>query len=209
MKRARRRAALRRLRRGGIVLLVVGAIAGIVFFVNAQRSKGIQEADAAAQRLGCAEIAEKPNLLDSVPGEQQHVPPEDYEEKPATSGPHNAQPLPGEPKVYTDPLDHTLETQLVHNLEHGYVVIYYQSEGPNALAQNVVDRLAGLAREENKVIMGPYYSMPSGASLAFVAWQRLQTCPTVEDAGAILDVARGFIERFRGGAGLAPEPNAA
>jgi hypothetical protein len=88
------------------------------------------------------------------------------------------------------------------------VIIYYRAEGRQALPQNVRDGLADLARREEKVILSPHPQLPEGTSLALAAWTKLQECPRVTDADAVVLAAEGFIKRFRGTSN-APEPSAA
>jgi hypothetical protein len=202
MKRARRRQSLRRLTRFAILLAVAGLIAGIVWFANAADRRTLQAASAAAEQLRCGPVQELPNKG------REHQPPFQYSPVPGTSGNHSPQTLDPAVPVYEDPIDDQLEPLAVHSMEHAYVIMYYRQDGPTAPSAEVIEALAGLARDEDKVILAPYYQMPEGRGLAFAAWTRLQTCPKVTDAAAAVDVAKGFISQFRGG-GEAPEPNAA
>lgn len=202
IRRARRRVLLRRLTRLGIVIVLAGLIAGFIYWRGGESRRLNEAAAAAADRLGCTDVQDSPDEG------QQHLapgdPPPSYGTTPGTSGNHAASPVTGI-QVLDSPVDPALETQLVHNLEHGYVIMYYRQDGEQALAQNVVNALADLAREENKVMLAPYPNLPDGDSLVFAAWTNLQTCPTVTDANAVMSVANAFINRFRGG-GDAPEP---
>jgi hypothetical protein len=197
IRRARRRVLLRRLSRVGIVVVVAGLIAGFIY-IRSGEDRRIREAAAqAAQRLDCGEAQD---LQDEG---NQHLaageaPPE-YGTNPATSGRHNASPLPPEPAVYDQPFDVALEAQAVHNLEHGYVIMYYRQDGDGAVPQPTVDALADLANGEDQVLLAPYAELPEGESLAFAAWTHLQTCPpvTAETTDDVVAVARGFINRFK------------
>jgi hypothetical protein len=204
IRRARRRVLLRRLTRLGIVIVLAGLIAGFIYWRGGESRRETQEALAAAERLGCTEVQDLPDegREHLAPGEA----PPAYGSTPATSGKHSGATLPADPSVYDQPFDANLEAQAVHNLEHGYVLIYYKQDGPDALPNNVVDTLADLARSEEKVMLAPHAELPEDQSLAIAAWTHLQTCPNVTNAGDVVDVARGFINRFRGG-GDAPEPN--
>jgi hypothetical protein len=207
IRRARRRVWLRRLTRVGIVILL-GAL--IAFFVvwSGRADRRLQEAAAAAaESLGCTDIQDLPDegREHLVAGE----PPPDYETTPATSGKHNGATLPADQHVYDQPFDANIEAQAVHNLEHGYVLIYYKQDGPEALSKNVVESLGDLARSEDKVILAPHPELPEGQSLALAAWTHLQTCPNVTDANRAVALIKGFINSFRGTAGDAPEANRA
>jgi hypothetical protein len=203
IRRARRRVLLRRLVRVGVLILLVGVIAGFIYWRGGEGRRLREAAAQSAERLGCTEIQDLPEegRTHLAPGD----PPPEYGSTPATSGPHDGSTLGSDIDVFEQPIDATLERRAVHSLEHAYVIMYYRQDGDAALPQNVVDALADLAREEQKVILAPYAEMPQGRSLALAAWRHLQTCPRVTNAGAAVDVATGFISRFRGG-GDAPEP---
>jgi hypothetical protein len=208
IKAARRRARIRRVVRWGVVLGVGAAIAGFVW-LRTTESRRIQDAAAAAaQTLGCTDVEDfgpKPGSQHLQPGQ----PPPEYETTPATYGVHAGGTYQG-PAVISNPVDPALETNLVHNLEHAYVVIYYRPTGEGALPDEVRTALAEVAESEDKVIMAPYPGLDEGQSLALTAWAKLQQCPGIEgdEGDTVLSVTRGFIEQFRGG-GDAPEPAAA
>lgn len=198
---ARRNAIRRGLTIAGVVtVLAVGAY--LIFNVSSPGSVSARALEVATA-AGCGDIltpaAEAPggNHLES--GESAG-----YTEHPATSGPHDPAPLPSEPAVHTDPIR---EENAVHNLEHGYVILYYRADGPQALGQDVVDRLAQLAEGQDKVLLAPYPDLEKGTSLAITAWNKLWECPadvSPEDAALM---ANSFIEAYRGTSN-APEPNA-
>jgi hypothetical protein len=107
--------------------------------------------------------------------------------------------------VHTEPIR---EENAVHNLEHGYVILYYRADGPQALNVEVVARLAQIAEGQDKVLVAPYPDLEEGTSFAITAWNKLWECPadvTPEDAGIM---ANAFIEAYRGTSN-APEPRAA
>jgi hypothetical protein len=204
IRQARRRMRLRRAGRWAVAIGVIGLAVGFFVYRGFQASRFLGEADAAAARIGCGEIED---LRDDGRAHLQPGQEPNFETKPAASGAHAGAPLPPEPQVYDAPFDVALEAQAVHNLEHGYALIYYRQDGDGALSGQIVRDLADLARAETKVLLAPYSELPKDKSLAFVAWTKLQTCPQVTDADDTLNAAKGFIRRFRGG-GDAPEPGA-
>jgi Protein of unknown function (DUF3105) len=125
-----------------------------------------------------------------------------YSSLPATSGPHWDPSGIANWGVYTTPQP---ETQLIHNLEHGGIVIWYD---PAALSAEDVDALASDVESQNgsgisgryKFILSPWggsNSLP--APVVATAWRwslELQTA----DTSAIDDFARAHY-------GNAPEPN--
>jgi Protein of unknown function (DUF3105) len=201
IKQAKRRQRTRRAVRWGVVLAAAGGIGWFVWG-QVQENREVQErAAAAAARVGIGEIQEPAD--EGTEHLQPTDPPPQYGTIPAASGPHAATPLPAEPRVYDQPIP---ETAAVHNLEHGYVLIYYRAEGEGALEEAVVTELEGLAEGETEVIMAPHESLAEGTNLAFAAWTRIQEgqVPADADPADVALVARAFIEEFKNGA-AAPE----
>lgn len=197
IRRARRRVLLRRLSRVGIVLLLAALIGVLIYWRGGESRRQRAEAAEATQRLGCSQVEDlaEEGRQHLAAGEQ----PPDYGTTPGTSGKHNGSPLPADPRVYDQPFDATLEARAVHNLEHGYVLLYYRSQDDAGVPESVVNALADLANAEDQVILAPYPDLPDEQSLAFAAWTHLRSCPTVtaNDADDVIAVARGFIDEFR------------
>jgi len=116
-----------------------------------------------------------------------------YTDHPATSGLHDPSPLPIPPRVYTAAIP---ETNAVHNLEHGAVIIYYRASGDGALSQAKIDRMTTIANGSHNTILAPYGQLPDGTALAFTAWNKLQTCPATVTGPQATLIARGFIEAY-------------
>ena len=158
---------------------------------------------AAGRAAGCGPVTtpakEAPGGLHLPPG----TPPA-YPREPATSGYHEPLPLPETPKVLTAPVsDREIggaipEARAVHNLEHAFVLVYYRADGRDALASDVVARLAALVRSEDRVLMAPHAELPEGTSLALAAWNKLWECPPAITSAQAVAVARGFIDAYRG-----------
>jgi len=202
LRRARRTRTARRAAWAGA--LGVGTFVALYLVLRVDAPKPIPDAAlAAAEAAGCGAVQ---TPAASAPGSQHLARGEDYTypDHPATSGFHDPSPLPPEPKVYTEPVP---EIRAVHNLEHAYVLIYYRIDGPDALAEDVVERLASLAESEDKVLMAPYPQLDEGTSLALAAWNTLWECPAAVTAGQAVTIASGFAEAYRGTSN-APEPSA-
>ncbi len=190
-KRADRSARIRRLTTFAVAS-VIGV--GIVYFVQRTASPRPvpQYAVDAAQAADCSTVL---TPAASAPG-GQHLDPgqsHTYTEHPATSGLHDPSPLSIPPRVYPAPVQ---ETNAVHNLEHGAVIMYYRQSGDGALPQAIVDRLTTIANDGHNVILAPYTGLPDGTALALTAWNKLQTCPDSVTGPAARDIARGFIEAY-------------
>lgn len=212
-----REKAIRSYRRGrlvkrvGIAALTLAVLGGGGFLVvNAMRSSAERDEQIAAlaTEIGCGPVLSDDggDLVDEGAG---HVaqPPE-YANVPATSGPHFGQWLPPGESVYDVPFDPAFEFRAVHNLEHGYVIMYYEQDGDGALDGDVLEELTSLARSQRKVIIAPYPNLQDDENLVLVAWNRAQRCDvSAASAGDVVDVARFFIDEFREGP-EAPEPTA-
>jgi hypothetical protein len=207
IREARRRQRMRRAARWGIAAAVVLGVGGFIWWQTQQGREAEADARAAAERLNCSPIQTKQDEVDAAAALDQetlHTPPfvQGRNGVPATAGSHSS-PLPPEPAVYEQPIP---EENAVHNLEHGYVVVYYAAEGQNRLADDVRSQLEDLVRGDDKVLMAPYPDLANSFDL--VAWGKLQTCSPPEDADPddAVTTAEFFISQFRSG-GLAPEPN--
>lgn len=207
IKLARRRQRMRRATRWGAVLGVAGAITAVVLVQINQGNELEEAAQQAAERFGCTPVETQQDEVDAAAALDQptlHSPPfaEGQNGVPVTAGPHSS-PLQGPPFVFDQPIP---EANAVHNLEHGYVIMYYAEEGQNALAEDIRSELEDLVNDESeKVFLAPYPDLQP--SLAVLAWGNLQTCdpPADADPEDAVTVARSFIEEYRSG-GLAPEP---
>jgi hypothetical protein len=95
-----------------------------------------------------------------------------YNSNPPTSGPHY--PSPAVWNLYTEPVE---QYRLVHNLEHGGVVVQYGS----AVSKTDVDAIVAWWRNDpDGVIVAPYPQL--GSKVAATAWQHLLTCTKGFDA---------------------------
>jgi flagellar basal body-associated protein FliL len=121
-----------------------------------------------------------------------------YNSTPPTSGPHF--PAPAVWNVYTAPVE---EFRLVHNLEHGGVVVQYGSEVPQATVAKIV---AWYDQDPRGLIVAPLppeleQEKPELRNkIALTAWTHLMTCSTF-DEGPMND----FLDDYRGPQGDGPE----
>jgi Protein of unknown function (DUF3105) len=197
-RRARRAASLRRtLTAFGIA---AAAVAAVTLYRSFQGPNDIpRSAIRAAETAGCTTV-EQPAV--SAPAQQHLAPgqPYTYKNRPATSGYHDPSPLPPTPKVYdTQPP----ETRAVHSLEHGAIFVYYLPEADGGLPQDVVDRLATIARGDRATFLAPYPDLTPDKALTLTAWNRRQSCPvTARQGGTELSpsnaatIVNGFVTAF-------------
>lgn len=166
---------------GGIGAVVL-AIIGLVVWQGVRPAMG----DAIPVMAGTTHIA-----VDSDPGT--------YNSDPPTSGPHypeEAQKGFYESNIYTYPAAY-----LVHNLEHGYVIFWYNCDlldesGCANLKEQIrttIDELGG-----TKLIAYPWTSLD--VPLVMTSWGRLQKFEAFDS-----EQAKAF---YRANLNKAPEPNA-
>jgi Protein of unknown function (DUF3105) len=201
---ARREAERRRRNRAigwtaGVIVLVL-ALVGLVLWQGRDTSIKLTHPDAA--RLAAAMRAAGASQVQTFPeAGRDHIGPDaqprNWNSQPPTSGDHLGTPLPK--GIYRDQQD---ERALVHNLEHGYVVLQYKN-----LPADQVETLTRIAEglKDQKLVLAPYEGLPADG-LAMTAWRHLQTSQRVN-----IDVVSAFINDFMvpGGAkSVAPEKNA-
>lgn len=174
---ARKRQRAKRRKQSAIAIVVLVALVGGIWF-SVQQSRSQREAYAiAAAEAGCGPI-------ESFPDEgRDHLPPgesyDDYQTNPPTSGPHRIQPAPW--GSYQDAPE---QEALVHNLEHGGIVVHYKD-----LSDEEIDALDRFVDSHvNGVISAPNPDIESPIALA--AWNHIQECErmnTVAIEGFIQD----------------------
>jgi Protein of unknown function (DUF3105) len=124
--------------------------------------------------------------------------PSNWNSTPPTSGDHLGTPLP--PGVHDNEQD---MRALVHNMEHGYVVIVYKG-----IPQDQVDQLREFVdqRDGSKLVLAPWSGLERNG-VALAAWQNLETLQRVN-----MDVVQAFVNDYmvpNGTKSVAPEPTAA
>ncbi len=118
-----------------------------------------------------------------------------YGSIPATSGPHWG--TPAQWDIYTTPV---AESQVIHNLEHSGIVVWYQ---PDQLDDLAIEQLTSYVRSklfgnQFKLILSPWAGEDFGAPIAVTAWRYLLYLDEVDT---------GQIDAFVGAHyGRAPEP---
>ena len=201
LEQQRKQARARRIRIGvtGAVLLVV---VGLVGFTLQQRRASTAMAAAAAQAAGCTPDTQMADLGGghlNTPEEMSANPPQAlYPDRPPTSGRHVV------PVVASGAYDTLIdERSLVHNLEHGYAVVYYAPAAPpdqvTALKNWANAQITG---DFPKLIVAPWTgdALPEGAMFAYTAWNFRQVCDVFDP-----EVGQTFLEAHSGIRSRAPE----
>ena len=150
-----------------------------------QQNKGVEAAFLELARSGEGALARVKAGHDAGGG---HIAPGQsagYSERFPTSGPHD--------KTWVNPGDYDTvqpSTKLVHSIEHGMVVIYYDAPSPEAMT--ILEAWAGLYRDQwSGVILARAPGI--GEELVLTAWNRTLRLKPFEAAPAA-----AFIDRYRG-----------
>jgi hypothetical protein len=183
---------------GGVLLIgVIIVVLVLILGSGGNPNEGVAQPDAGQLHTSLGVDCRDP----SQQNEATNCGTSPYSSLPATSGPH------WEPSgianwgVYSTPMP---ETQLVHNLEHGGIVIWYDPEALDAasidaLVSYVNTQTASGVNGRYKFILSPWGAdEPLPAPVVATAWRWLLPLQTA-DTGAIADFARAHY-------GDAPEP---
>jgi Protein of unknown function (DUF3105) len=165
-----------------LVICIVLALALLAYpvylFVDDYRARNasIEDLGSSLAAAGCDPIAEEP-----ATGNQDHVPEGtkvDYAQAPPDSGSHNPAPAPFTKHFYAAADRPPVET-LVHNLEHGYTVVWYRADAPGNQIQNL-ERIAKTFGSDDynpadKFIAAPWSEadgagFPAGKSVVITRW---------------------------------------
>lgn len=203
---------------GGVAgLLVLGLVAAVAVVILRQvRAGDITKIGVAAAAASC-----DPVTSDKVTGASDHVGPGtptpavtevQYATSPPSSGKHFAVPEAPSRAFYTASDRPRLET-LVHNLEHGYTIVWYDEKTPKA-QQEELKKLAPVGRKDDnagpKFIVSAWDSsrgaFPAGKNIAISHWGlkqgHRQYCGSVSGT-----VIKDFVKKYP--FSDSPEPNAA
>lgn len=175
-------------RRRTVTLIIVCALVGVVIIgaaawvpvsrmIDNPASKPMSEFGVAAAQAGLGELTN-----DSAAGVSEHMPTGQkisYQTVPPSAGPHWAQPAAFGRKFYDAKDRPALET-LVHNLEHGYTIVWYDETIAKDDAQ--LEALRNISRRyessqfdnSKKLIIAPWKAadgaFPEGKHIAFTHW---------------------------------------
>lgn len=208
MRREQQRKAARRSNLITVALAVL--ILGIVGVAVVMQSGG--DAPPAPEGVSAADAGCDP-IEEPEEAGNEHVDPSeqvDYETSPPTSGDHWPTEFLVDPAFYPETVE---EEGLVHNMEHGHVVVWYKPDASGdtvseleefTKAANHEDALPGGAIPP--IITVPYDDIEESKSYVLTAWNATQSC-----ARYSLAAINNFRERFQGrgpeNAGIPPFEN--
>jgi hypothetical protein len=181
-------------RRRNLITLVIAIIVtvGVVWLIldesTGKGPDGPSTADygVSADEAGCGSV-ESPELQEAkhIEAGTEHDP---YSSNPPTSGPHYAAPLaPIDPGFYTNDIE---AEKVIHNLEHGMIVIWYRPDAPQATKTAVE---AAVDEQPLATVAVPWADIEEGNDVAITAWGKLQNCAQVSK-----DVVDDFRAEFQG-----------
>lgn len=196
----------------GVGLVAAAAVPSLLKSRNDPAKKALSSFGAAAGAASCSAVTN-----DKVVGQADHKPDGTivkYAEVPPSSGAHWASPIVPAREFYTS-RDRPQMEKLVHNLEHGYTIVWYDSTIKGSQLKALKD-IADRARTEkaagpgNKFLVSSwdpaYGAFPTGKHVAISHWGakagHRQLCGQVSGAAV-----GSFITKFP--YTDAPEPNAA
>lgn len=175
----------------GLAIAVIGA-AGVVAALG--RSLGDDERPGPAASAGCGPMRDFALPLDA----SHQAGRVEYPDIAPYGGPHSPSPLPGFLRfVPRDGAPPDVPERAVHNLEHGYVVVWY---GTDATAESLEELRDALRETPRKVMAVPWRG---AGTFTLAAWGHLQSCgqPTA-------DAINAFFAEHGGENGDAPEASA-
>ena len=196
----RRRLALT----GLVALIVLGLVGlGVANFIADKKKLAADRAEAQEQQeaMGCTPDEEQPSAGAGHfenDAELRSSPPETiYTDRPASSGKHHGAVV--KSGFYDVKVDERL---LVHDLEHGYIVVHYDEgatdEEVAAIEEEVTKHIDG---DFPKMIAAPFDGeLPEDKNIAFTAWTFRQTCEKFSPA-----ILSAFAQAHHSGRGVAPE----
>ena len=162
-----------------IALVIIGAVLALV--LSDRQAENAPIGPASAQEAGCGEVEEFDEVSrEHIEEGSQHEP---YNSDPPTSGPHYSSPA--EAQFFSSPVE---PERVVHNLEHGQIVIWYQPDLP----EETIGQLQDLVEDAVPFVLATPYS-GGDSPIVLTAWQNSLSCETPSTA-----VFEDFRKQFQG-----------
>jgi hypothetical protein len=186
----------------GVAVATLLALVALIWFQGREEPQAANEPVPADALLAGRQAAGSEGVKTFPSAGQNHIGPDEqpdnWNSNPPTSGDHLQNPLP--PGVYDTEQD---MRALIHNQEHGYVVILYKG-----IPADQVDQLRQFveARDGSKLVLAPWSGLEANG-VALTAWRNLELLQRVN-----MDVVQAFVNDYLAPGGTkstAPEPNAA
>ena len=188
-KSERRREALRRnIVTIGVAVVVAALVAAAIVYQKNQEPGGGGPIGVSAAEANCTDVEEPDGQG------RQHIdvgaPHEPYNSDPPTSGPHYE--VPANLGFYTDPLP---PEQVIHNMEHGQIVLWYAT----GLPEETIDEVEALVDAEGgATVATPYANIEAPYEIVVTAWGATMSCEKISQ-----DAIDEFRAEYQGNS---PEP---
>ena len=179
----RRRAQQKAARKRNLVTLGIALLisAIVVFFVIRETDRGGGgTVGVASAEAGCTDVEEH-----EIEGQEHVEVAPQYGTNPPTSGNHLQ--TPASPGFVEEPLD---PGALVHNMEHGQIIFWYDPSAPDATIDEIEDIVD---QQFDESIAVPWEPLEGPYSFAMTAWGASQHCRQVSQA-----VVDNFREEYQG-----------
>ena len=183
-KAEQRRTALRRNALTiGSAVLVAALVVGLIIWQREETGGPIGDVGVAAAQANCGEIEEhEEQEADHIGTGEQHEP---YNSSPPTSGPHYE--VPADTAFYTEQRE---PEQMLHNLEHGQIVIWYRPDAPS----EIKEQIETLVRQQPAATAAvPYSDIEAPNNFVLSAWGSSRACEKVSQ-----EVVDDFRREFQG-----------
>ena len=172
LKKAQRK---RNLVTTAVALLVAGGVVAAIFVQRQAETEAITNYGVSESEANCGDVEEQEIMgADHIDVGAAHEP---YTTNPPTSGPHyNEAGLgPVQPQFFEDASEAPPEG-VVHNLEHGMIVFYYNPDAPDEVISDLK-----LAVEDERVasVATPWTEIDGDANFVMTAWGVAQSCEQV------------------------------
>lgn len=175
-----------------VALVVAGAVIAAIIAQRGAEEQAATTYGVSAEEANCGEIQE----LDIQPADHIEVGAahDPYNSNPPTSGPHyNQSGLGPVPAGFYDDATEAPPEGVVHNLEHGMIVIYYNPDAPAAV---IADVEHAVDDERIATVATPWSQIEGDANVVFTAWGVMQECEQVSRS-----VLNDFRKKYQGIAG--------
>ena len=199
----------------GLGIVAAAALPSYLKNRNDPAKKALTSFGVAADAAGCDDVVTKDGTnTEAFRTHVQDGTTEKYATVPPSYGPHWGSPVFPARTFYTD-RDKPQMEQLVHNLEHGYTILWYDSTITGKALTTLKDLAVSASKSDmagpgNKFIVSAwdkaYGTFPSGKHIGMSHWgaeaSHIQLCGKVSG-----EVVTNFIKKYP--ASDSPEPNSA
>ncbi|MEA2516534.1 MAG: hypothetical protein QOG16_372, partial [Actinomycetota bacterium] len=175
-----------------VAVLVAGAVIAAIVVQREDKKAKLDNYGVTADEANCGEVEEQDiQGAEHIETGSAHDP---YTSNPPTSGPHYNEPGlgPVQTGFYEDAAEAPPEG-VVHNLEHGQIVFYYN---PDAPAEVIQDLKTAVEAAPIASVATPWPDIEGDANFVMTAWGTSQSCEQVSQ-----EVVESFRKKFQGIAG--------